>query len=341
MDSKMGHETDRTRYILPKLSQGNYNTLVKLITNSLKFNPSDPAKFRLHVLDHYYKFGWRSTVDAFGVKKSTLYDWKKVFEKSKKNIVSLVPISTRPKNVRQMSVDLELLELIKSLRLEFGNLSKYKIKPFLDEYSKKRCVSSYGTTKIGVLIKRRNYFFEGKNKRKKYKKPLTPRLKHAPKELIPGYIEMDSITLWVLGKRYYFFTAIDIVTKFAWVVMTIHLSSREAKLAFMEFRNHYKEQVRCVQTDNGHEFLKEFNEYLNVIGINHEFIYPRSPKINGVVERFNRSLQEEFIQRNDEIIYDPQIFNQKLTKYLIWYNTARPHHSLGLISPQAYLEKFR
>ena len=134
MGFEMGHELDRTRYILPKLSKGNYNTLMKLITNSLRFDPSDPAKFRLHVLDHYYKYGWRSTVDAFGVKKSTLYDWKKIFEKSKKNIVSLVPISTRPKNVRQMTINVELLDLIKSFRLEFGNLSKYKIKPFLDEY---------------------------------------------------------------------------------------------------------------------------------------------------------------------------------------------------------------
>lgn len=341
MGFEMGHELDRTRYILPKLSKGNYNTLMKLITNSLRFDPSDPAKFRLHVLDHYYKYGWRSTVDAFGVKKSTLYDWKKIFEKSKKNIVSLVPISTRPKNVRQMTINVELLDLIKSFRLEFGNLSKYKIKPFLDEYSKSKGLTSYGTTKIGVLIKRRNYFFEGKNKRKKYKRPLTPRIKKAPKESVPGYIEMDSITLWVLGKRYYFFTAIDVVTKYAWVVITTRLSSREAKLALMEFRNHYGEEVRRVQTDNGHEFLKEFDEYLETIQIKHEFIYPRSPKINGVVERFNRSLQEEFIERNDEIFYDQEKFIQKLTKYLIWYNTLRPHHSLGLISPQAYLEKIR
>ena len=63
----MSHETDRTRYILPKLTKGNYNTLMKLISNSLTFGVSDCAKFRLHVLDHYFKHGIRSTCDAFNL----------------------------------------------------------------------------------------------------------------------------------------------------------------------------------------------------------------------------------------------------------------------------------
>jgi len=90
----MPSDYNKKVYILPKLGWGNYNTLMKLISNSLRFDLSDPAKFRLHVLDHYYKYGWKSTIDAFGVAKSTLYDWRKVFITSKKQINSLVPKST-------------------------------------------------------------------------------------------------------------------------------------------------------------------------------------------------------------------------------------------------------
>jgi len=86
--------------------------------------------------------------------------------------------------------------------------------------------------------------------------------------------------------------------------------------------------------------LGEFDEYLIQSQIKHEFIYLKSPKINGVVERFNRSLKEEFIQRNDDIIFDKLKFNQKLTNYLIWYNTKRPHYSLGQISPFEYMQRF-
>ena len=151
---------------------------------------------------------------------------------------------------------------------------------------------------------------------------------------------MDTIAIWALGRKYYFVTAIDIVTKFAWVKMVPSPSSKQAKLSFMEFRSEYAHPVRVVQTDNGSEFLGEFDEYLTKINLKHQFIYQKSPKINGVVERFNRTVQEEFITRNDEYMYDKEMFNQKLTNYLIWYNTKRPHYSLGLIPPTEYMQRF-
>ena len=144
-----------------------------------------------------------------------------------------------------------------------------------------------------------------------------------------------------MGRKYCFITAIDIVTKFAWVKLTTNLSSRQARLALIEFGDQYDQSLRVIQTDNGSEFLGEFDDYLNQIQIRHEFIYQKSPEVNGVVERFNRTIQEEFINRNDEILYDPKKFNQKLTNYLIWYNTKRPHYSLGQISPLEYMQKFR
>jgi len=336
----MSHETDKTRYILPKLTKGNYNTLVKLISNSLTFSISDCAKFRLHVLDHYFKHGIKSTCHAFSLPRSTIYGWRKSFLASDKKISSLIPKSTRPIKTRQMDINLKLLEFIRSMRTEYGNLSKYKIKPFLDEYAKKNDLPLYGTTKIGVIIKRRKFFFETRSRRRFKRKPFIVRLKRSPKESLPGYIEMDSVIIQVINNRYYFLTAIDVVTKFAWVKMTTSHSSKQAKLALIEFMGNYKHNLRTVQTDNGTEFLGEFDEYLSQAQIKHEFIYLKSPKINGVVERFNRTIQEEFIQRNDDIIFNTQKFNQKLTNYLIWYNTKRPHYSLGQISPTEYMQRF-
>lgn len=178
----MSHETDRTRYILPKLTKGNYNTLMKLVSNSLTFGVSDAAKFRLHVLDHYFKHGIASTCHAFNIPRSTIYGWRKLFLSSKRKIVSLVPKSTRPVKTRQMTVDFRLLQFIKSMRLEYGNLSKYKIKPFLDEYAKENNLPLYGTTKIGVIIKRKKLVFNTKTKRKFKRKPLIVRLKSLQKK---------------------------------------------------------------------------------------------------------------------------------------------------------------
>lgn len=150
---------------------------------------------------------------------------------------------------------------------------------------------------------------------------------------------MDSVTIYVLGRKYYFITAIDIVTKYAWVKLVTSLSSQQAKEAIIEFITGYSYQIRTVQTDNGSEFLKEFNKYLQDLKITHQFIYQKLPKVNGVIERFNRTIQEEFIERNIHEIYDTNQFRVKLVKYLIWYNTKRPHYSLNYRTPEQYLQE--
>ena len=337
----MPADFNKVVYILPKFSRSKYIAFMKTLHNSLTFDLSDAAKYRHHVLLHCYKHGWKSTIDAFQIPKSTLYRWRKIYESSGKKLFSLIPKSTKPKRLREMTTDWRLEVFIKSLRQQYGNLSKYKIRIFLDEYAKELDLESYGCTKIGKIIKRRNYFFEGRKKKRKAKvKPLSQRVRKAPKEKTPGYIEMDSIVVYTPGRRYYFMTIIDIVTKFAWCKLTASLSSRQARLALEEFIQEYDCPLRAIQTDNGSEFLGRFHQYLDKKRITHEFIYPRSPKINAVIERFNRTIKEEFINRCDSLYYDMVVFNQKLVKYLNWYNQKRPHYSLGYQSPVKYLENY-
>lgn len=310
---------------------------MKTINNSLNFEVSDVAKYRLHILNHFYKFGYKSTISAFNIKKSTLYDWKTSFEKSKKDLNSLVPCSTRPRHTRDMIVSLNLSSFIKSFREEYGNISKYKIKVFLDEYAREIGEKSYGLTKIGKLIKRNNLFFEPRKTYKKKRRDNILRLKRAPKIKEPGYVEVDSITLYVNCQKYYFISVIDVYTRFAWVKIVKNLTSLSARDSFVEFQEKYKREIKTVQTDNGHEFLKDFDKYLKKKNIKHEFIYQRSPRINGIVERFNRTIQEEFINRSEEIYFDLNLFEEKMIKYLNWYNFRRPHYSLNFKTPYSYL----
>lgn len=313
---------------------------MKTLNNCLVYEKSDIAKFRLRVLNHYYRYGWKAVASAFGLKKSTIYKWKGDFEKSKKRLISLVPKSTSPKHTRFMMIDPQLSEFIKGIREQYGNVSKYKLKIFLDEFAKSVGLSSYGTTKINKIIVRDHFYFNAPFKVKKKRKLLVSRLKRSPKETIPGYIEMDSITLFVMNHKYYFITVIDVVTKFAWCTLVKSLSSKQAKEVLLRFMSQYQHSVRAVQTDNGSEFLKDFDDYLQQHNIIHHFIYPRSPRINGVVERFNRTIQDEFLNRSDELYYDLFSFEEKLLHYLNWYNTKRPHYSLKMQTPMAYLQQF-
>lgn len=337
----MPSDFNKQVYLLPKFSPGAYHFLVRSLTNSLTFDSSDIAKYRHHVLVFFYTHGFKAAKDAFGVKKSTLYDWKKAYEASGKRLTSLVPCSTRPHNTRVMTTDPRLVEFIKALREEYGNVGKEKIKLFLDEYCSSVNIPTLGLTTIGKVIKRKRYFFQKNTKLKvRRKKLLYPRVRHAPKESAPGYLEMDSVILYVLGRRYYFVTCVDVVTKYASCSLVPSLSGKHTKSVYAHFSASYPHLVRAVQTDNGSEFLGEFDQHLQETGVKHEFIYPKSPKVNGVVERFNRTIQEEFIQRFDHLLETPELFREKMESYLTYYNTKRPHHSLHLQTPHQFMKNY-
>jgi hypothetical protein len=331
--TNMGHETDRSRYLTSYFRRGDYVTLMKLISPKL----SDPAEFRLHVLDHYYKHGYKSTCDAFELPKSTLYDWKKIFEASGKKPFSLVPRSTRPHHTRKMTTDYRLVEFIKAMRSEYGNVGKDIIKPFLDEYAKDIGIQSIGKTTIAKIIKRKGYTFEKRVKYRRKTRYSRLRTRKSPKVKTPGFVQMDSIVLYADCQKHLFMSVIDIYTKYALVVKVSTLSSINAKRVFIKFQKESPTGIHTVQTDNGSEFLAHFHKYLEEEGIKHIFIYPRLCKINGVVERFNRTIQEECIKRSDELYYDTDAFEKKLTKYLYWYNYKRPHYALGYMSPIQFI----
>ena len=293
----MSNETNKQRYLTSYFARGDYITLMKLISPKL----SDPAEFRLHVLDHYYKHGYKSTCDAFDLSKSTLYDWKRIFEASGKKPFSLVPRSTRPHHTREMTTDYRLVEFIKAMRMEYGNVGKDIIKPFLDEYAKDLGIPSVGKTTIAKIIKRRTLTFEKRVKCRKKAKYSRLRTKRSPKVNKAGFIQMDSIVVYINRERHLFMSVIDIYTKYALVVKVNTLSSVNAMKVFKRFKGVNPTDIHIVQTDNGSEFLAHFHKYLEKENLKHIFIYPRLCKVNGVVERFNRTIQD--IQKGTPVLY--------------------------------------
>lgn len=332
----MPADVHRVRYSQMRFSSpSRYAGWMKTITNALTLESSDVAQFRFHVLDVYYHHGWQAAVSAFKIGKSTLYDWKKQYEQSTKNVGSLVPHSTRPRRVRQMAVDPRMLSLLRAMRTTYGTISKYKLKPFLDAYAREIGIPSVGVTTIGKMIKRYR-LWDTRRPHRVHHRFSVSRSRHAPKETTPGYLEMDSITVYVAGTKWLFMTIIDVVTKVAHVAVVPSLSALHAVKVLQTFLHRYPYRVRIIQTDNGSEFLASFHMFLEEYGIIHQFIYPRSPRINGVVERFNRTIQEEFLNRSDELFYDKSTFLKKLEDYLLWYNTKRPHYALKYQVPLVY-----
>lgn len=68
---------------------------------------------------------------------------------------------------------------------------------------------------------------------------------------------------------------------------------------------------------------------------------PKHPQANGHLERFNRTIQEQFVELYLDFIDEPAAFNLKLMDYLIWYNTEKLHRGIGNLPPlRYYLDNF-
>lgn len=326
------------RYIFDRHTYLGYRRLMKTFINSQKFDHSDVAQFRFRVLTYFERWGLKPTLDAFGVSKTSLYRWRTHYQRGK-SLVTLVPCSTRPHHLRVMTTDRRFIALISALRKEHGNLGSHLLKPFVDAFALQINLPSISTKTIEKIIKRYHFTYEGKRKYRRKSSLKRLRNRYAPKVKEPGFIQVDGITLHMDGCHYRFLSVIDIYTKLAYVRLVDHLSADSSLLAFQHFQTISSFPVHTVQTDNGSEFLSVFHENLIKEDVVHLFIYPHSPKINGVVERFNRTIQEEFLTRSTELHIDRVAFEGKLEQYLHWYNTVRPHAALHYVAPQQFINQ--
>lgn len=299
------------------------------------------ADFRVKVIEHKLKHGIRSALDAYPVSRASIYAWQKSYLESNKNKQALVPKSTKPKRTRISKLDYRIVDEIARLRCVYPNLGKSKLKVSLDEFCQSNNLTPISESSIGRCIKhlkvkgsiasnkRLSYYARtGKLREHSYQtKPKQRRQDYYPKSS-GGLIQLDCVIKIHHRLRRYIISAIDYTTSFAYSYAYQELNSRVASdfLDKLLFIASFK--ISHIQTDNGSEFASEFDSKLDKLGITHFWNYARKPIYNGKIERFNRTIQEEFIDPCiDELFQDMAQFNNRLADWLIYYNTKRPHFS--------------
>ena len=90
--------------------------------------------------------------------------------------------------------------------------------------------------------------------------------------------------------------------------------------------------IRALQVDGGSEFAAEFELACQQRGLHLFVLAPRSPKLNGSVERANRAHAEEFYPVTPCSL-EMKTPNRELRQWEKIYNTVRPHQSLGYLNP--------
>lgn len=318
---------------------------MKTVISINQHDKNDIARYRLKVIKHYYQFGLRSTLNAFPVKRSTLFLWQQKLRVRQGKLTALVPKSTRPHQVRQMLVDYRIIDQIAKLRRKHYRLGKQKLKPFLDKLCKQEDIQAPSVSLIGKIIKRHDLFYQRRStgvhdpNRKPHIKKKKLRANKSPRPTQGGYVQGDTVETIVHGVRRYTISFIDVKLKIAHSKTFTGKLSKYALECFREFEKLIPVPIHTIQTDNGSEFEGVLDAYLRLKGIKHVWTYPNCPKINGVIERYNRSIQEEWMESYLDEIDDTIQFNKRLKEYLYFYNNLRVHESLNLKTPSQVVGK--
>jgi len=319
--------------------------IVSLYNETLRFRDmiTPKAEERARILTFWKKHGNMATREAFRVSRPTLFRWQQRLDEGGGKLESLVPKSTAPKTKRKRLIPKAILDLIIKER-SHERIGKEKIARLLKD--DKIAVISPSTVgrmlhdlkKQGKLPAPVRISLNGKTGKLIERKPKAYRQKLRSKGHIGALVKADTIIRFKDGIKRYILTAIDLESEFAFAYAYSSHASIHAADFMRTFKRVAPVSLTHIQTDNGSEFADHFQSFCDDDGITHFHIYPRSPKMNAEVERFNRTLSEAFISKNRHLLaYDLEEFNRQLMDWLLWYNTRRPHWSIGLISPLRYI----
>ncbi len=300
-------------------------------------NLSERAKQRLKILDWHREHDKNVSLTArhFGLTRYTVRNWQKRLDRL--GLRGLNDESHKPKNLRQPTTSWEIVSEVVKLRKQYPAWSKYKIQVLLPAELKT------STSTIGRIIKRKGLINKKISiKRQKAAKNPRKRFPHGFKVSCPGdMIQMDTKYIMIIGgKKLYQFTAIDVLGKKRVLRIYSSLSSRNGTDFLQECVNNFDFKIKNVQTDNGSEFLGEFDKLCKRLNIPHYFIYPRHPKQNTYVETSHSADEKEFYQQGN---VSPllEVMQQRILEWQNVWNKIRPHESLNYLTPEAYYHKWQ
>jgi len=313
-----------------------------------KFSQEEVACQRMKIIKFYEKHGELAAWEAFGADRKVISRWRQRLKRGEGQLMALIPKSTKPFQTRRPMTNSKIIEWIRKEREDHPGIGKEKLKPDLDLYCRLIGIPSVSVSTIGNIIKRHHFFYQKPNYRiyhnpnsawakKAVRKKKRLRIKHSPCPTEYGHILSDTVEKIIEGVRRYFMSAIDAKLKFALTLEYPRITAGNMKDFYRRFKEVYPGIIRIWQSDNGSENLGEFDLELEKDKIPHLFIYPNCPQIDTFIERYNRTIQEEYLDYHLDELIDINQGNKLLTDWNLYYNTKRRHHSLGLKSPLNYL----
>lgn len=258
---------------------------------------SDQARFRLRCVEHAQRAGVAAAaVTVFGVSRATVYRWRRRYDPH--NLVTLEDRSRRPRRVRRATWTAAQEHAVRALREARPRTGKAKLAVLLRGQGVLLGVSMVG--RILASLPRRRLLVEPLTHPVRRVRPLRPHATRVPVEARrptrPGQlIQLDTMHLRPLpGVERRQFTAIDVVSRHAVLGVRASASAGTAAAFLAELVARMPVPVQAIQVDGGSEFMAGFETACKARGIALYGLPPRSPKLNGRVERLNGTTRREF-----------------------------------------------
>jgi transposase InsO family protein len=303
---------------------------------------SSDGNKRLKWFDYYYanRQNARLTCRHFDISPQTFYRW--LHRYNPRDLKSLESHTSRPKHVRQPTYNADLVNAVLEIRETFPRWGKDKLTILLKR--KGITVSASMVGRILKYLKNRGVLKEPPTnhisvRKRTLHRPYAVRKPKEYRAVFPGdLVELDTLDVRPLpGVVLKHFSSYDIVSR--WNVLGIFTQATATTasrfLDEMEIRTPNK--IRAIQIDGGSEFQSVFEGECQKRGIKLFVLPPRSPKLNGGVERANRTHTEEFYEVTDSD-FELTDIRKKLLEWEKICNTYRPNQALHYLTPQQFLE---
>ena len=304
---------------------------------------SKRARERLRRIRWYEEHGRgvRLTCRHFGISSSTFYKWLRRYQRL--GPAGLEERSRRPRRVRQPTWGHALVEAVQRLRERHPRWGKDKLASLLRAAGWDCSTSKVG--RILAALKQQGKLVEAPladpwRMSRPQKRPYAVR---KPKDYVaraPGdLVQVDTADVRPFpGFIRKHFTARDVVSKWDVVDVYFQATARSAAEFLEALIARAPFTIRAIQIDGGSEFKADFELLCQQRNIRLFLLPPRSPKLNGCVERAQRTHKEEFydcIDWPDSIAELRRMLGRQETVY----NTIRPHQSLDYLTPLQFLQR--
>ena len=310
-----------------------------------KRNLSNDAQLKLEWIISYHTLFFKNTTNTaahFGISRKTFHKWLGRFNET--NLKTLEEQSKAPKTKRDWMVTLKEEGRIINLRKKNMELGKKKLKKiYFREYQEK-----ISTWKIERVVRKHKLYPDpvSHDKQLEKRQRSEPKIRiHKIKDQIKnikkfGFLwHIDAIIIWWYGTRRVIFTALEETTRIGFARVYTSNKSNYADDFLKRLMYLVEGKVQLMHSDNGSEFAGDFEASCTKLNILQVYSRPHTPKDNPALERFNSTVQYEWLQYSEVGLDDITEANQDLTNWLVKYNSYRPHESLDLETPLEYAHK--